>query len=91
MEDLRQSLQQVSIIESNYPNLLKGYINIDLYSQNRHQNLRLPSQYSARNMGKNDIWIAATAAALCYPLISTDHDFEHLDEVFLDLRLMKIG
>ncbi len=40
---------------------------------------------SARNMGKNDLWIAATAHVLGAKLLTTDADFNHLNEVFLDL------
>ncbi len=41
---------------------------------------------SARNMGKNDLWIAATAHILGAKLLTTDGDFNHLDGVFLDLK-----
>ena len=33
---------------------------------------------SARNMGKNDLWIAAVALYLEMPLHTGDHDFDHL-------------
>jgi tRNA(fMet)-specific endonuclease VapC len=33
----------------------------------------------ARVMGKNDIWIAATALVSQLPLITTDKDFDHLN------------
>jgi predicted nucleic acid-binding protein len=35
-------------------------------------------------MGKNDLWIAATASVTNSALITTDKDFEHLDGVYLD-------
>jgi tRNA(fMet)-specific endonuclease VapC len=57
------------------------YAEIDVYSQSHHPILRLPT--SARKMGKNDLWIAATAAILNATLLSTDADFEHLDNLFL--------
>jgi predicted nucleic acid-binding protein len=45
-------------------------------------------------MGKNDIWIAATASVVNAILMTTDTDFDHLNGVFLsvvyiDPRLMK--
>lgn len=70
--------------------IVQKYIQIDLYSQNKHKSLRLPSKYSARNMGKNDIWIAATAAAYRFPLLTTDKDFEHLNQVFIDVVYIDI-
>jgi len=36
-------------------------------------------------MGKNDLWIAATAAFHKFRLITTDKDFNHLDKVFIKL------
>ncbi len=39
-------------------------------------------------MGKNYLWIAATAFALDVPLITTDGDFDHLDEIFI--KVLKI-
>lgn len=43
--------------------------------------------YSRRNgvtMGKNDIWIAATASVTGARLLTTDKDFDHLDGVYLE-------
>lgn len=37
-------------------------------------------------MGKNDLWIASTAALLGLTLVTTDADFQHLSEIFLELR-----
>jgi predicted nucleic acid-binding protein len=34
-------------------------------------------------MGKNDLWIAATACVTHLPLITTDRDFDHLDATHL--------
>ena len=42
--------------------------------------------YSRRNgvtMGKNDLWIAATASVTGARLLTTDKDFDHLHGVFL--------
>ena len=36
-------------------------------------------------MGKNDIWIAATASVLKSTLITTDKDFDHLNNRFLEV------
>lgn len=34
-------------------------------------------------MGKNDLWIAATASAIDATLITSDKDFDHLDGNYL--------
>ena len=41
---------------------------------------------SARNMGKNDLWIAATASVAAAVLITEDQDFDHLDGVFVSVE-----
>lgn len=40
---------------------------------------------SSRNMGKNDLWIAAAASVLNAKLLTTDKDFDHLNEEFLEV------
>jgi len=40
-------------------------------------------------MGKNDIWIAATAYILEAELITTDRDFLHLDQVFFKVNFVE--
>jgi predicted nucleic acid-binding protein len=69
--------------------LLQYYVAIDTYSQGQHPTLQLPEGLSARNMGKNDIWIAATAAALNATLITTDKDFSHLNGIFCKVCLVE--
>ncbi len=74
-------------IEQNNKELLDAYISIDAYSQGK-----TPSpggkllNNSSRNMGKNDLWIAATAYAMNAMLLTTDGDFDHLDKSFINLR-----
>ncbi|WP_291727127.1 type II toxin-antitoxin system VapC family toxin [Bernardetia sp.] len=69
--------------------LLQNYAIIDAYSQGKLENLPLPKGMSARNMGKNDIWIAATASAIEASLLTTDKDFLHLDNVFCKVILVE--
>lgn len=63
--------------------IVEHYAEIDAFSQARHP-LHI-SNFTARNMGKNDLWIAATASALGATLLTTDADFEHLDGHFLSV------
>lgn len=49
---------------------------------------------TSRNMGKNDLWIAATASVLHLKFFTTDRDFDHLAHDFIDLEridLLAIG
>lgn len=81
---LENLLQKFSIIDINHEDILERYVEIDAFSQGKHPRLR--SEFSARNMGKNDLWIAATSSVYGLTLITTDKDFEHLDTVFLEVR-----
>ncbi len=67
--------------------LINNYVKIDAFSQGKltAPNGQLLSS-SARNMGKNDLWIAATAFALGASLFTTDADFDHLNDVFFKVQ-----
>ena len=67
--------------------IINKYAEIDAYSQGKHPTIELPT--SARNMGKNDLWIAATASVLDATLLTMDKDFDHLNEVFLNLKCFR--
>jgi tRNA(fMet)-specific endonuclease VapC len=63
--------------------LLKAYGEIDAYSQGKLAGRTLNN--SARNMGKNDLWIAATATVTNSTLITTYQDYDHLNGIFLNV------
>ncbi|MCP5503148.1 MAG: PIN domain-containing protein [Leptospiraceae bacterium] len=69
--------------------VVKHYVEIDVYSQGKHPTKKLPANLSSRNMGKNDIWIAATAIAAKAELITTDKDFNHLNGEFLKINYIQ--
>ncbi len=68
------------------PVFIKTYAEIDAFSQGKHPTLKLRN--SARNMGKNNLWIATTAAVYEATLLSTDADFTHLDSIFFYFELI---
>jgi tRNA(fMet)-specific endonuclease VapC len=78
-------LDEVQIIEID-DTLLRAYVNIDAFSQRKHQNYSEYSFLTPRNMGKNDLWIASTASLLNLILITTDSDFDHLESYFITLN-----
>ncbi len=88
LERLNDITNDFTLLDINIENIVKRYAQIDAYSQGRLRNR--PLSMSARNMGKNDLWIAATAAALQLELITTDQDFNHLDKTYLDLAYIDI-
>lgn len=61
------------------------YGEVDAFSQNKLNSRLLPTGLSARNMGKNDIWIAAIAIYLDMELHTADNDFDHLEDFGLKL------
>jgi predicted nucleic acid-binding protein len=63
--------------------ILHKFAEIDAYNYRRHPSLPPPT--SGHTMGDNDIWIAATTAVLGATLLTTDHDFDHLHAVFLNV------
>lgn len=64
--------------------IIEKYAEIDAFSQGKHPTINIP--VSARNMGKNDLWIAATASVLGATLLTMDKDFDHLNGVFLNME-----
>lgn len=79
-------LKKFLIIDIRHKRLIDLYGKIDAFSSGKLEGI--PLNMSARNMGKNDLWIAATAALTNSKLITTDKDFSHLDKVFFDLELL---
>ena len=68
--------------------IIDYYAEIDAFSQNKLPGT--PLGMTSRNMGKNDLWIAAVAHVLQAKLITTDADFDHLDSIYLDLLKIKV-
>ena len=78
---LRKMLDSVNAIPVQSVDVIDRYAEIDAYSQNALPNR--PAETSDRNMGKNDVWIAATASVIDATLLTTDADFDHLHNEFL--------
>jgi tRNA(fMet)-specific endonuclease VapC len=70
--------------------LIPTYVEIDTFSKRRNPNFTEYAFPTHRNMGKNDLWIAATAAFLNLSLVTTDLDFNHLHDIFLDVRSINV-
>ena len=79
---------ELLITDINSEDVIERYGEIDAFSQGRLKNR--PSRFSARNMSKNDLWIAATASVTKATLLTTDRDFEHLNGVFLTVEYIQL-
>ena len=72
-DELQALLDEVVWIDINHPDILDAYGEID------HA-----SRAQGRRMGKNDVWIAATARVAKTTLLTTDLDFDHLHNSHID-------
>jgi tRNA(fMet)-specific endonuclease VapC len=81
---LAEILNTFLIADIHSEDVIQCYAEIDAFSQGK-----LPNQkaiFSAKNMGKNDLWIAATASVLSVTLLTTDNDFTHLEDHFIQIE-----
>ena len=86
LKGLNRIINKLIIYPIRIQQIINRYAEIDAYSQNKLTEKSL--ELSARNMGKNDLWIAATASVYNMTLMTMDKDFEHLSEVFLELEMV---
>jgi tRNA(fMet)-specific endonuclease VapC len=85
LEDL---MQNFSIIDINITEILERYAEVDAYSQGKL--IGKKGDFTARNMGKNDLFIAATSSVYDLILITTDNDFNHLTPEYIKLEIIDI-
>lgn len=85
LEDL---LNKIPFVDVSSDRIIRQYAEIDAFSQGKHPLQKLPNGLSSRNMGKNDIWIAATASVINATLLTTDHDFDHLDGIYVKVAFI---
>ena len=83
VQKLTDLLNEIAVIDISDDKIIEAYAVIDAFSQNKYPLLKLGD--SARNMGKNDLWIAAISKVFKFQLITTDGDFDHLDDIMIDL------
>ena len=87
LDKLKELMSLFVITDINADDVLDMYAEIDAFSQNKLKNKSLTM--TARNMGKNDLWIAATAAITSAKLLTSDDDFDHLDGQFIEIIKIK--
>jgi len=79
---VQELIDDLVVIGVRFEDLFNAYAEIDAFSQGK---ISRGVKFSSRNMGKNDLWIAATAHVLDATLMTMDKDFEHLDGEFFDV------
>lgn len=85
---INRILNSVAKIGLNHKEIISRYGDINAFSQGKVQHSG--EKFSSRNMGKNDMWIAATASVFDLTLITTDQDFDHLNGVYVNLEQIDI-
>ncbi len=71
---LETLFDRLTIVPIPIAGLIEAYADIDTYTLSK-----------GRPMGKNDLWIAATAAVLRATLLTTDRDFDSLQHTKIEL------
>ena len=79
LQEIIKDIQLIGI----YEEIIHAYAEIDAFSQGKLAGR--PLRLTPRNMGKNDIWLAATAHIGQFKFITTDNDFNHLDKQYIQL------
>ena len=85
IENLRKEFAEIDIY---YEEVIQKYAEIDAFSQGKLAHK--PLNVSSRNMGKNDLWIAAIASVFDLTLLTTDADFNHLNKTFLNVEFISL-
>lgn len=84
IEFMNDLVKKIPAVKIDSDQILDAFAEIDSFSQGKHPSIKLPAGLSARNMKDNDVWIASTANVLKATLLSTDKDFDHLHNHFID-------
>lgn len=84
-QGLKNILDAVTIVEINQF-YINAYVEIDTFSQRSNSAFSEYNFTTPRNMGKNDLWIASLGSLLGLQLVTTDADFDHLHEIFFEVR-----
>lgn len=83
-----EMLNDFGVLDVNMEEIIERYAEIDTYSQGKLEGSTV--NFSSRNMGKSDLWIAATASVYDLKLVTTDRDFRHLKNEYIQLEEINI-
>lgn len=80
---INRLVDDLVIVEIRYRDLINAYVDIETFSNKTNAKRQFTG--SAIKMGKNDLWIAATAKITNSTLLTSDNDFDHLDGEYFDV------
>lgn len=84
-DQIQRTIDTSIIVDISNESLIETYGDIDYLTSGKIDVRVHGDQLSARNMGKNDIWIAATTRVFDLTLVTTDKDFQVLHPDVIDL------
>lgn len=84
LTQLNSLLEKLLIIPIDNEEIVEVYAEMDAYSQGKLKDK--PLGLTSRNMGKNDLWIAATTYLTKAILLTTDNDFKHLESEYISVE-----
>lgn len=84
---VQRLIDKLVIVELSFEDIIDSYIEIEKFNRNIHPVKKRTGSHV--KMGKNDVWIAATALTTSSKLITADKDFQHLDGEFFDVIIIE--
>ena len=88
MKELNKLIDNFLIVGINKKDVIEAYANIDTFSQGKSKQHK--TKFSSKNMGKNDLWIAATTNVSSATLLTMDKDFVHLKDIYCKIDLIRL-
>ena len=82
---MKRLLNTIPAVDINHLQIIEQFAELDAYRLGKHPTKPLPAGASAKCIGDNDLWIAATASSLKATLFTLDKDFLVFNGVFLDV------
>ena len=76
------------IVDQGFDQLYQTYAELDAYAEGKHP--RFSVGRSSNTVGKNDLWIAATAVCYNAALLTVDKDFLIFDPDFLSVSYLDL-
>lgn len=87
LRNLNDQVDSINVLNVN-DELVSRYVDIDTFSiYNVKEHAPSDKKNGSRTMGKNDLWVAASASVLNMTLLTTDKDYNHLQGIFLDVKV----
>lgn len=83
---VQRLIDKLVVVELKFEDIIDAYIEIEKFNRNIHPTKKRKGNHI--KMGKNDLWIAATAMATNSTLLTADRDFEHLDGAFFKVVII---